>query len=60
MFDAMPELAIASRKQVFDRAAADRLLLSGAHIPFPSVGHIRKQEGSAGKGYDWVPAMWRW
>lgn len=60
MFDANPDLAVASRRRLFDRAAADRVRLSGAHIPFPSVGHIRKQAAGAGKGYDWVPAMWEW
>jgi len=60
MFDANPELSIVTRKKLFDRAAADRALLSGAHIPFPSVGHIRKQQASSGKGYDWIPAMWQW
>ncbi len=60
MFDAVPELSIASRKRLFDRAAADRVLLSGAHIPFPSVGHIRRQAASVGKGFEWVPANWEW
>lgn len=60
MFDANPDLAIATRKRLFDRAAADRARLSGAHIPFPSIGHLRKQPAAAGSGYDWVPAMWQW
>ncbi len=57
MFDANPEQSIASRRKLFDRAAADRTLLCGAHIPFPSVGHIRR---NTAWGYDWVPAMWEW
>lgn len=60
MFDANPDLSIASRRKLFDRAAADQTLLSGAHIPFPSVGHLRKQASNAGNGYEWVPAMWQW
>lgn len=60
MFDANPDLAVASRRKLFDRAVADRVRLSGAHIPFPSIGHIRRQAAAVGKGYDWVPAMWEW
>jgi glyoxylase-like metal-dependent hydrolase (beta-lactamase superfamily II) len=60
MFDAVPDQSIASRRKLFDRAAADRTLLSGAHIPFPSVGHLRKQAPAERKGYDWVAAMWEW
>lgn len=55
-FDADRELAVATRKKVLDRAAADRLLISGTHLPFPSVGHVRRREG----GFEWAPEPWRW
>ena len=44
-FDAQPPVAIATRKKLFDRAAADRLRVFGAHMPFPSLGHIRSTAG---------------
>ncbi len=40
-FDADPATAIATRKRILDRAAADRLRIFGGHLPFPSVGHVR-------------------
>ena len=47
-------LAIATRKRVFDMTATDRLLIAGAHLPFPGVGHVAK----AGTGYAYVPVEW--
>jgi hypothetical protein len=35
--------------------AADKTLVSGYHIPFPSIAYIEKD----GAGYRFVPAMWR-
>jgi glyoxylase-like metal-dependent hydrolase (beta-lactamase superfamily II) len=52
--DADPALAKATRRKLFDRAAADRLRVTAAHLPFPGLGHIR----TAGKGYEWVPEPW--
>jgi glyoxylase-like metal-dependent hydrolase (beta-lactamase superfamily II) len=46
--------AVATRKALLDRAAADRMLVHGYHFPFPAMGHIAKIAG----GYDFVPAMW--
>jgi len=53
-FDTDPALAIANRKRVFDIAATDRLLIAGAHLPFPGVGHVAK----AAVGYTYVPVPW--
>jgi hypothetical protein len=47
-------MAIATRKRVFDMAATDRLLIAGAHLPFPGLGHVAK----ASAGYAYVPAPW--
>jgi len=54
-FDIDGPMAVATRRRLLDRAAADRLQVAGYHFPFPSTGHIVK----AGNGYDVVPVMWR-
>jgi glyoxylase-like metal-dependent hydrolase (beta-lactamase superfamily II) len=53
-FDTDQALAIATRKRVFDMTATDRLLIAGAHLPFPGVGHVTK----AATGYTYVPVEW--
>jgi glyoxylase-like metal-dependent hydrolase (beta-lactamase superfamily II) len=53
-FDTDQPMAIASRKKVFDMAATDRLLIAGAHLPLPGVGHV----GKATVGYAYVPILW--
>lgn len=53
-FDTDPNQAAASRKRVFDQAAADRLLVAGMHLPFPGVGHVTRR----GDGYGYVPQSW--
>lgn len=54
-FDVDQQGAIASRKRVLDQVAADRVLIAGAHLPFPGIGHV----GRAGEGYEFVPAFWQ-
>jgi len=34
--------AVASRVRLLERAVARRLLIAGAHLPFPGLGHVRK------------------
>ena len=51
-FDVDPKQAVATRRQVFARAARERLMVAGMHLPFPGIGHVRKEA----KGYAWVPA----
>jgi glyoxylase-like metal-dependent hydrolase (beta-lactamase superfamily II) len=48
-------LAVATRKRLLDRVAADKLPVTGYHFPFPGYGHIIK----TGTGYEFVPAIWR-
>ena len=48
------DAAAAARKRIFDRAAADRLLVLGFHYPFPGLGRMLKTD----TGYAWVPAGW--
>lgn len=50
-FDVDNKPAIASRKLWFARAAKEKILLGGAHLVFPGLGHVRPE----GKGYAWVP-----
>ncbi|HEY1393935.1 MAG TPA: MBL fold metallo-hydrolase [Methylibium sp.] len=50
-FDTDNKPAIASRKLWFAKAAKDKMLLAGAHLSFPGLGHVRAE----GKGYVWVP-----
>jgi glyoxylase-like metal-dependent hydrolase (beta-lactamase superfamily II) len=43
-----------TRRKLYDMLATDRVLLSGYHFPFPSLGYIEK----AGNGYRLIPANW--
>ena len=54
-FDMDKEAAAATRKRLFDMAAADRLAVTGYHMPFPAVGFIEK----SGDAYRWVPASYQ-
>jgi hypothetical protein len=45
------EKAVASRKRLLDMLATDRVLVSGFHMPFPSIGYIERANGS----YRWTP-----
>ena len=49
-FDADGALAADTRRKLLDRAAADRLRLFGAHMPFPALGRVR----TAGSAYEFV------
>lgn len=50
-FDNDPKQAVVARKKVFFQAAQDRQMVAGMHLPFPGIGHVRKEQ----KGYAWVP-----
>jgi glyoxylase-like metal-dependent hydrolase (beta-lactamase superfamily II) len=54
-FDVDGDAAVATRKKLFDRAAADRMLVTGYHFPFPAYGHLVK----TASGYEHVPAPWQ-
>ena len=54
VFDMDGPLAVKARKQMLDRAAADRMLVEAYHFPFPACGHIVKR----GEGFELSPAMW--
>lgn len=46
--------AVATRRKLYDMLAADRILMSGYHLPFPAIGYIEKD----GQGYRFNPAPW--
>jgi len=54
-FDIDGNAAVATRKKLFDRAAADRMLVTGYHFPFPACGHLIK----TASGYEHVPVPWQ-
>ena len=43
-----------TRRKLYDMLATDRMLVSGYHFPFPSLGYIEK----AGSGYRLIPVNW--
>lgn len=47
VFDVAPETARATRQQVLDWAAGERLCVAGAHLPFPGFGRVLRE----GEGY---------
>jgi glyoxylase-like metal-dependent hydrolase (beta-lactamase superfamily II) len=48
VFDVDPQMACATRRRTFDRVAADKLTVAGAHMDFPGFGTIvRKGAGFA-------------
>jgi len=51
-YDNDPKQAVLTRKRIFFQAARDKLMVAGMHLPFPGIGHVRKEP----KGYAWVPA----
>jgi glyoxylase-like metal-dependent hydrolase (beta-lactamase superfamily II) len=54
IFDMDATAAEATRRALFDRAAADGTPIVGYHWGFPAVGRVRK----AGDGYQVVPVNW--
>lgn len=53
-FDTDPSAAEASRRRIFDMAAADRLLVAGMHLHFPAFSRIVRR----GDEYRLVPEPW--
>ena len=53
-FDTDPGLAAQSRKRIFDRAAADSVLIAATHVHFPGFGRF-VTDASA---YRFIPASW--
>jgi glyoxylase-like metal-dependent hydrolase (beta-lactamase superfamily II) len=53
-FDTDQDQGIATRKKVFDQAAADRLMVAGAHLDFPGIGFV----SGVNAKYEYYPAFW--
>ena len=54
-FDVDGPQAVATRRKIFGRVAADRMLITGYHFPFPACGHLIK----TATGYEHVPIEWQ-
>ena len=50
VYDVDPQVACATRKRMFDRIAADKLRVGGAHMDFPGFGAIVRK--GAGFGFE--------
>jgi glyoxylase-like metal-dependent hydrolase (beta-lactamase superfamily II) len=55
-FDFDQDQGVNTRRNLLERAASEKLLLSTYHLPFPGIGHVIK----AGSAYRWVPADYQW
>ena len=53
-FDTDAAAAAASRRQVFDMVATDRLAISGMHLHFPGFAHLARR----GAAYELIPEAW--
>jgi glyoxylase-like metal-dependent hydrolase (beta-lactamase superfamily II) len=54
VYDADPDLALATRHKFYDMAAAEKATVVGFHFTFPSIGHVEKD----GDKYRLIPAVW--
>lgn len=50
-FDAEPDMAETSRRRIFDRAIADKAIVTGYHFGMPGAGRIEED----GAGYAFIP-----
>jgi len=50
-FDVDSHQAVQTRKRMMADAAKNQLWVGGAHLPFPGLGHVRREHN----GYAWVP-----
>ncbi|XAH26121.1 MBL fold metallo-hydrolase [Xylophilus sp. GW821-FHT01B05] len=57
VFDSDSESAVKTREALLVTLAADKTMIAAAHMPFPGLGRVRKDD--TGAGYDWVPATFR-
>jgi glyoxylase-like metal-dependent hydrolase (beta-lactamase superfamily II) len=51
VFDLAPEQAMATRRQLLDRVAAEKVMVIAYHFPFPGLGRVIEKE----KGWQWQP-----
>ncbi len=55
-FDTDAAQTVDTRLNMFDRASADNLLVTGSHLDFPGLGKVRK----SADGYEYQPAPWQY
>lgn len=55
VFDTDSAQGAVTRRRVLDMAVADKMLVSGMHMPFPGFGHVDQR----GDAYAWVPEEWK-
>ncbi len=53
-FDMDGPQAVATRRKLYDMAAAEKMIIQGFHFPFPAHGYIEKD----GTGYRLIPLAW--
>ena len=53
-FDLDPHRAVATRRSLLERAAAEHMHVMAFHFPFPSVGCVAARSLASG-GWDWTP-----
>jgi glyoxylase-like metal-dependent hydrolase (beta-lactamase superfamily II) len=53
-FDTNAAQAVATRRAIFARLAAEGTPVFGYHLPFPALGRLVSQ----GSGYRWLPRQW--
>lgn len=54
-FDIDKDMAVETRKRIFDMIATDRLPFIGYHMPFPSLAYLQRD----GEGYRYVPETYQ-
>ena len=54
-FDMDKEAAAGTRKRLLDMLAADKIAMTGYHMPFPAIGFVEK----LGDGYRWTQASYQ-
>ena len=50
-FDVDKEQGAKTRRRIYELAAAERIPVSGYHMPFPSIGYVERLDGG---GYRWL------
>jgi glyoxylase-like metal-dependent hydrolase (beta-lactamase superfamily II) len=56
VFDMDRERSIATRRRIYDMAAADGIPVGATHLPFPGLGYVERR----GDAFAWVPEEWRY
>jgi glyoxylase-like metal-dependent hydrolase (beta-lactamase superfamily II) len=55
-FDVDPTEGSRVRRAMLERLASDGAQISGAHLPFPAVGHVARE----GRAFRFAPVYWSW